>query len=187
MHSHWRFFEALDDDLHRLARYIEPVPDNFNCYSTEIARLFLSTCSETDVVLRMICRSLNDEKASSISSYRTTVTSRYTHFCHTKVEIPEYGISIRPWEHWLTQDSPSWWQDYNKVKHQRDAYFGRSSLYNLLAASGGLLVALFYQSQDVLYTEGFTPRFRFMHFHSEWAQIMRFGYTYTHPEFRQLG
>jgi hypothetical protein len=56
MYSHWRFFEALDEDLIRLSRYVEPAPENMNCYSTEIGRLYLETCAEVDVIMKMICR-----------------------------------------------------------------------------------------------------------------------------------
>ena len=43
-----------------------------------------------------------------------------------------------------TQLNPLWWQGYNQVKHQRNHYFEKANLKNVLNAMGGLLVTVFY-------------------------------------------
>jgi hypothetical protein len=183
IYSHWRFFEALDDDLHRLSRYIEPSHDNFKCYSIEITRLYLATCSEIDVVLKRLCREQCKKKTPNITDYKEAINTEYKHFFDTKIEMPEFKITITPWHEWKTSPSPSWWKDYNSVKHHRDSSFEKGNLGNLYASAAGLLVALFYYHHPALYDNAYTPRFRFLQFHSEYAGCLKFGYEYSHPEF----
>ena len=55
---HWAFFETIDEDLHEYSRYLEFHRDNFKAYSVNLARLYLSICSEMHVLLKVICDKL---------------------------------------------------------------------------------------------------------------------------------
>lgn len=46
------------------------------------------------------------------------------------------GLSFKPWLNWASDKNPTWWQSYNKVKHNRDAHFDEATLKNALNALG---------------------------------------------------
>jgi len=50
---HWAYFLALEEDLHRLSRFVEISESNFSTHSIECARLLLASCSEAEVVLKL--------------------------------------------------------------------------------------------------------------------------------------
>ena len=59
--------------------------------------------------------------------------------------INRYDIKVKPWDGWSTSSSPSWWQLYNKIKHDRTAHFDSASLENaILSVSALLLLILYY-------------------------------------------
>jgi hypothetical protein len=63
-HTHWSFFELIDDDLHSLGRYVEFATDNYGTYSAHLTRLYLQICSEVDVIAKLLCKRI-DPKGSS--------------------------------------------------------------------------------------------------------------------------
>src|SRR6476659_8836515 len=52
---HWTFFETIDEDLNQYSRYLEFHESNFSAFSINLARLYLSICSEVDVVAKLLC------------------------------------------------------------------------------------------------------------------------------------
>lgn len=140
--GHWNYFLALEDDLERLSRYVD-LSGNDDTYSMEIARLLLSACAEIDVVLKQLSqRYVNGSTASKIPSYFSDVIPHCPKFITFQVQIPRYGVHFQPWLNWTSAQSPAWWSDHNKVKHQRDQNFPSASLRNCLNALGGLFVAV---------------------------------------------
>ncbi len=145
---HWNYFLALESDLSHLSRFVDFTEDNFDTYSIEIARLLQSACSEVDVLAYKLCLHLEpSKKASKINQYRSVLRRSISDLETTVVEIPRYGLSLTPWNNWQSDDTPDWWTDHNKVKHNRSEYFERANLKNVLNASAGLLILIicFYQ------------------------------------------
>lgn len=148
---HWNFFLSLDQDVSRVARYIEPTPGNYSCYSLELARLLFAASSEVDVVAKQLCKKLApDVSAENIAAYRKVMLANFPDFPLSQVEIPRFGIAFRPWEAWSSSDSPAtaknppWWSAYNNVKHQRHTHFSDANLEHALQAVAGLFVLLLY-------------------------------------------
>ena|ERR1035437_1453020 len=56
-----------------------------------------------------------------------------------KVYVPRYSLEFVPWESWAKDESPDWWQSYNKVKHERNRHFNKATLNNALHALAALL------------------------------------------------
>src|ERR1700737_3553425 len=61
-YPHWAVFETIVDDLHDYSRYVEFHAANFKTFSVHLTRLYLSICSEIDVVLKMIFTELGQTK-----------------------------------------------------------------------------------------------------------------------------
>ncbi len=144
---HWRYFLAIEEDLLRVARYIEFTEDNFSTYSIELASLLLNSGSEIDVVAKQICRKLKkDSKANNIGYYGNQIGAALPNVERFKLSLPKYGLALRPWQNWSSKPrkSPYWWKSYNNVKHQRHTHYKEANLKNALNALGGLYVMVLY-------------------------------------------
>jgi hypothetical protein len=145
--THWVFFETIDEDLHAYSRYLEFHDKNFGAFSINLARLYLSICSEVDVMAKMICERMGQlpKKGNpDIKTYRQIITKRWPQFGSIQVRIRPMQMIIRPWEEWVdTKDlNPQWWKHYNNVKHHRDKCFFQANLLNVLYSAAGLYVML---------------------------------------------
>ncbi len=140
---HWNYFLALEEDLDRLARYVDLSGQNDGTFSIEIARLFLSASAEVDVVLKQIALKHNPtSKASSINAYYPDIVPHCPNFIGFSVLVPRYGLTPNPWTSWTANTPPFWWQDHNKVKHQRHNHFDKATLKNCLNSVAALFVSV---------------------------------------------
>lgn len=141
---HWNYFLALEDDLDRLSRFVD-FSKNDDTYSIEIARLFLSACSESDIILKQICKNINpDSTASSINAYYSEISVAYPRLLEFSVLIPKYEIELQPLSSWKRDRPPFWWQDHNKVKHHRHEHFDKANLKNCLNSIAAMYIFTLY-------------------------------------------
>jgi hypothetical protein len=147
--QHWNYFLALEDDVVRLARYLELTSDNFSAYSLELARLLSAAASEIDVVAKQLCKKLNPHSgADRIPAYMREIMAAYPEFASAQANIPKFGLSLRPWTEWDEQKSPYWWKAYNNVKHHRHTHFAEANLKHALNSVAGLFILLLYFYSD---------------------------------------
>lgn len=146
--KHWNYFLSIEEDVAALSKWIEFHKDNFDCYSIQLARLLMVASAECDVVAKRLSADIDKEaKAESINRYRDVVVNRYRRFPSAAVEIPRYGLTLKPWTNWRNEnDPPLWWKATNKVKHHRSDSFNQASLEHALNAVAGLfmLLSLYY-------------------------------------------
>lgn len=141
----WNYFLALDDDIGRLSRYLEPTQDNFNSYSLELARILFVAASEVDVLAKGLCKKLNkDSEADNIHEYREIILLWHPEMKDALVEMPRFGLTLNPWGQWEEDKSPIWWTAYNKVKHHRNTHFSRANMKNALDAVAALFIMLLF-------------------------------------------
>lgn len=163
--KHWNYFLCIEDDLLHLSRWIEFAPENFGCFSVELARLLMTCSSEVDVVAKALCARISQTAAaSSINRYRDVLASHYRNMPQNRVFAPRYGLTLSPWTNWAEPNSPpDWWLANNKIKHHRDENFHLASLQHTLNAAAGLftLLILYYSDRSKPLTP--VPRL----FHSE--------------------
>src|SRR5689334_22322111 len=76
--QYWEYFLTLDSDLETIARYVQFDSKNFKTYSIEFVRLLLATCSEVDVVAKLLCEIIAPNKsAENINQYRSIIMGEY--------------------------------------------------------------------------------------------------------------
>mgnify|MGYP000864741260 FL=1 len=152
---HWNYFLALESDLAQVSRYIEFSESNYRTYSIELVRLLLAASSEVDVVIKGVCKYLDQEaQAENINDYRAIIKRELPEFTEESVEIPRFNLTLQPWSKWQQNRSPRWWKSYNNVKHERNEHFSEANLKNTLNAMGGLLVSVFYYYKLKFISEG---------------------------------
>ena len=147
---HWNYFLALEEDIVRMSRYLEPAEGNFAAYSHELARIIITAASEVDVVAKLLCKKINPaDKARTIDGYRKVIVPAYEALPGAIVTLPKHGLVLNPWEQWGQGDkNPIWWKAYNEVKHQRDVHFQSANLHHALNAVAGLFLLLLFLYRD---------------------------------------
>lgn len=145
---HYNYYLALEEDLEQVSRFIEFDKQNLNTYSIELAHLLLASSSEVDVVLKEICKLLDNSKnPRSIDDYRSIFKEIlpkhiFDGFINEVIYIPRYNLDYGPWINWENDINPNWWQSYNKVKHERSLHYSEANLQNVLNSLGGLLIVV---------------------------------------------
>lgn len=142
---YWDYFCALESDFKKISRYIEFTDDNLNTYSIELTKIFLSVCSEIDVLLKDICYELNNSsKPSNINQYQLIIKAKLPELILEEVNINFSFLNVKPWESWTKGKTPKWWTNHNKVKHERSKYYNEANLDNVVNAIGALFICVNY-------------------------------------------
>ncbi|MDR2330964.1 MAG: hypothetical protein LBE58_15270 [Comamonas sp.] len=181
---HWNYFLALEEDLDRLARYVDLSGQNDATFSIELARLFMSASAEVDVVLKQLALKHNPAStASSINAYFPEISQHCPQFVGFSVLIPRHGLELTPWIDWSINSPPFWWQDHNKVKHHRHNHFDRANLKNCLNSLAALFVSVIHlYSLEALQGELLTlPRlFNVGDVHFGGIRMGRYGHSFQY-------
>jgi hypothetical protein len=160
-----RAFSMIQSDLQRLFEFIEPSDQNLVTYSYRIHELFMRTCIEVETNFKAILREniynpidkngdARPEQKWNIHDYRKVNGTH--HLSAYKVYISTWDGErsiFEPFKQWADSTELSWYQAYNKSKHNRKDEFKEANLENLLNSVAGLLVLLSSQFR----TEDFSP------------------------------
>ncbi len=177
-YPHWAVFETIVDDLHDYSRYVEFHAANFKTFSVHLTRLYLSICSEIDVVLKMVYTELgHTKKRPDINDYRRALTKAFPNFGRIRITIRSMDYEITPWDAWVTtvDKNPLWWGCYNKVKHERNIHFADANLENVLHSAAAFLVALMFLYKVEVQRSHLAPDFRIFGYPLDIAQLIRMG------------
>ncbi len=183
-------FQVIDEDLHEFSRQVEFVRQpNFATYSVTLVRLYLSICSEVDVVAKLLCQRIGDPNASSIDEYRKSLQAKYPYLATLSILVKSMPTEIfTPWASWnnTPPGNPTWWTEHNQVKHKRHLFFDKANLGNVLEAAAGLFVLLIYFHQPELYRGQLQPKFRIFMADPNYVEDLTggLGFRYTLPDFR---
>jgi hypothetical protein len=143
-----RGYHAIENDLRRVFEFVEPHDRNDNVFSTRLYEIFLRASTEFE----SNCKSI-------LSANGYTRSGDWNMNDYKKIEaatrLSEYQIQLTIWSdaprvlkplaHWSSGGSLPWYQDYNKVKHNRTDEFERANLKNTLDAVAALFAILFAQ------------------------------------------
>lgn len=146
---HWDYYLALENDIEKLARYIEFDKSNFETHSIELAHLLLAASSEADVVMKEFCKYLSPGfKGEKIDLYRDVIKEHFPAIINKSVNSHRYGLILEPWSNWSEDKNPDWWRSYNKVKHERSTSFSKANLKNVLNSMAGLFIVNVYFNHE---------------------------------------
>jgi len=139
-------FTLIIADFKEILSFIEPVEANKPTYSHRIYELFLRTCTEfeslcKDMLIKQNYQGKPSPNKYDVNDYKTLYNSRKFHnigllYWHPNVEF------IEPFKDWKESKPLSWYQSYNKVKHNRNNEFHRANLNNLIFSVAGLFTLI---------------------------------------------
>lgn len=152
LNSYWKYYLALEEDFIKSLRYVTLDTANFSSFSTEYTKQYQAICSEIDVTCKEICGIIKiGSKPSNITQYAKIILDDMSNITNESVTLKNYtSISLSPWSQWklekdgIPYQSPSWWNSYNNVKHDRNTYFNEANLENVLNALAGLYILEIY-------------------------------------------
>ena len=139
----------LEDELDSFCRFVPPVTEHLNVYSTKLWSLLLRASAEIDSQLHSL-----DEELGGGSGNKTIAdySARESTFELSKFKLITRfsGAQVSPFESFASDKSPAWWRDYNAVKHRRLESLHSATLGNAIHAVGGLYVVLYRQWGEYL-------------------------------------
>lgn len=149
--SYSHAFHLIDNDLKLIFDFISPNNNSFSVYSHRIYELFLRTCIEVENNFVSFLKAHNYTRAGNwniSSDYFKTNSYLKLNEYEIKLNIWENSpLIIKPFQEWssTTFSAIPWYQDYNKVKHDRSLEFSKSNFRNLIYSVSGLTALLFAQ------------------------------------------
>lgn len=121
---YWNYYTQLENDFFSYSPYCEIDPCNDNAFSVKYLQLLLSVCGEIDSICKTFCKVLEndfDPDTAGIDNYISILRKEYPTFATEKIKIVGYKYrEVQPWKSIAHGYAPSWWQDYNAIKHHRD-------------------------------------------------------------------
>lgn len=168
---YWKYYISLEEQFLETTRYVEfDYINNGNTYSMEYLKLFQAVCSEIDVVGKALASvvdaTFKPTKNTGINEWWYFVTKEDTSLMERKCNLLGER-DLQPWMNYKVvknenqgakkyildmaaspkSKTPSWWNDYNSVKHNRTGRFDKHStnyakanLRNLFQAFSALFV-----------------------------------------------
>jgi hypothetical protein len=164
-----RAFKIIQKDILNLFEFVEPSDVNCSTYSFRIHELLIRICIEIEANFKaiLIANIFNPlytngpktgnprpEKTWNINDYK--IINKTHHLDDYEIEFPIWrGVKNKrkPFSSWSTNGDLTWYQAYNKSKHDRIHSFHEANLDNLLDAFSGLCVLLTSQFKN----ESFEP------------------------------
>lgn len=160
-----RAFLLIQSDLQKLFEFVEPSDQNLTTYSYRIHELFMRSCIEIEANFKAIFKenifNPTDKHGDPIPEKRWNIhhykkIDRTHHLSSYKIHIPIWDgrkSELKPFDEWSSSSDLSWYQSYNKSKHDRQIQFKEANLENLLNSIAALLSLLSSQ----FCTEDFAP------------------------------
>lgn len=160
--SYWNYFLELENEFASTQKYVAFDMRNKDTYSIEFLKLFQAVCSELDVLGKEILLYFEPD-------FKIKGTTGIMHWGYGITQYMRDSLSatvcfnektkLKPWDKFACVkfqnainaicyklddkcETPTWWRDYNKVKHSRTSSI-EDGLVNYQRANFGNLVQAF--------------------------------------------
>ncbi len=147
--NYYNYLFALEAKFQTISAFVEIDERNYHTFSTEIALIFLASCSEFEVVAKELCEILepgfkNRYSRANISNIADVVLRYCPMIIDHVVDVQFFGKHYLPLQGWSSDNSPNWWSNYNSFKHNRSENYHMAHLENLLNALSALSIVNHY-------------------------------------------
>lgn len=168
--NNWNYYLLLEEHLLRTDNYVSLCDDNYCTYSLEYYNIYQSACAEIENVMKIVCAYFSEEEVDLEKINEMNFYELFETICKMNLIIADektmrpvklmdyqceskYPIStFRPWADLKENEKDGskyivWWQQHNKVKHQRTNFlsdigntFSYANLRNTLYSLGALYI-----------------------------------------------
>ena len=119
---YWEYYLLLEDEFINIEKIIPVDTINKNTFSSHYMRILFSLCSEIDVIFKEFIEYNNWFTFSSANGnfgkYKDIILRNEPNFSN-EVLMFSGARPLKPFDSWNSNTKPSWWDDYNNIKHNR--------------------------------------------------------------------
>ena len=145
-------YKILEDNVIELSKYVTIDPANYATFSLQLHTLFISICSELDSLAGEFCKMINEDEKNifGIINKIDTIVTKYPNLRNWRIstKYPYSSINLVPFAK-FEANTPSWWTDYNDVKHNSTEKYAenrynyqKATLKNVLYSIAALYLLL---------------------------------------------
>ena len=140
----WDYYLVLEQDLANTSRYVEPNGQE-DVYSYEFMKLIILACTEVEATLKLLCRESSSgiSTAGNMCQYKEYILLHFPRIIESEVYIPRWDRHVKPFENWNV-GKLSWWDAYQKVKHNREENLSMATYKVAAIAMSALYILIFY-------------------------------------------
>lgn len=150
----WQNYKISEISVIDYLSYVPWDELHFGVWSDRLASILIDIGSKVDSSFRNTLDSKFLDTCLNIKDVREKDIKNVNINDFAKIYNSYYGLSekeirflsspilslIKPWENWTESSSPSWWQAYNQVKHDRFKHTMEATLQNVIKALGALFL-----------------------------------------------
>ena len=155
VNNYIQYCSSIEQNLKDTISYVEVCDSNDSTYSFEYAKIIMLACSEIDVLCRLLCKEVDpltdfDKSAThsgNIRCYANLILQRFPKLPSFELFNIKKRCTISPFNEWTlnpSYSSPSWWDDYQKIKHYRHVEYSRATQVNAFSSVAGLITLNLY-------------------------------------------
>jgi len=108
----------------------------------ELAKALLAIGAETDVVCKLLVKIRLGKEVDNMGECRKLIPVDLPEFPDWVVDVPRYGLQLKPWSAWREGRQTQWWRAYTGLKHDRSGAFTQANFGNVLEALTALFIAV---------------------------------------------
>lgn len=127
---YWSYYLSIEKMMKNTSQYVAPSKQNSNTYSDEFMKIILLSCSEIDSISKVICKEngvMLDDKKYNMSVYAEILLKQkdikeWAFAPEHSTSSYDRGIICFPFKKLDAKKAYgglSWWEDYQKLKHNR--------------------------------------------------------------------
>lgn len=151
--NYWTQYVLLEEEFQKTTTYVELDTQNNATFSNAFLKLLLGIGSEIDNVYKEICGITG---RTDMNVYAPQILQKYPGITTQKAGVKNMTIQLVPFRGWnLAQPSQSlsFWDAYNRVKHDRISNYQKASLQNTLNALAGLFILEMYRMNELYFID----------------------------------
>lgn len=155
MQIHWKYYLLLEEDFLRTTRYVELDQANFDTFSKEYYKIFMSICMESEALMKAIS-GIGGNAYSNIGDFGAGILNKYPGITNKEVNVNYTNIILKPYDGWLAsaaRKTLKWWDAYDDAKHDRVAMDSKANLDNVINALAGLYILEYLYLNEIVDVE----------------------------------
>jgi hypothetical protein len=130
--NYWNYFLSLENELIDIERIIPFDNINSHTFSMHYMKIYFSLCSEIDVILKDFIEFNGwfsfSKTDGNFGKYKEIILNQIPNFANEVIIFLDKE-EIMPFNNWNSNVKPTWWDDYNCIKHNRTLKFNGIESY----------------------------------------------------------
>jgi hypothetical protein len=140
MNNPWPYYYILEDKLLDVFKYIEPTKDNLHVHGIKNVELLMLAGVETESSFKQLIK--NGQGKENIKHWLNELNKDVPRTKNVSLRVMNSDIEVTPFDgiDSIPYKPLTWWQSYNKVKHNRFANQKIATLEVAIGSMAGLYV-----------------------------------------------